>query len=276
MGEPGIIRKLSVEVVNRIAAGEIVQRPANALKELIENSHQKVLVVSDNATNKKSEEEPTRKFPSFRFSYGYLDAKASNIIITVKAGGLKYLQIQDNGVGIRRDDLEIVCERFTTSKLIEYDDLKDINTYGFRGEALASISHIAHLTILTKTATDKCASNASAARRCRRCCPANPTSLQLVAASSCLPIMTFDIFSDVKVAEVSLSDTTELRVCGVPRSACHAAAVKPRASVPAMRSGYPTVCTPRRHTVSAPRERSRSFHTPIPIAILVILRVLRA
>ncbi|KAH8602016.1 DNA mismatch repair protein-like protein [Bisporella sp. PMI_857] len=121
---PRRIKALDPNVVNKIAAGEIIVAPVHALKELIENS---------------------------------VDAGSTSLEVVVKEGGLKLLQITDNGHGIDREDLPILCERFTTSKLKEFEDLTTIGTYGFRGEALASISHIAHLQVTTRTKDSSCA-----------------------------------------------------------------------------------------------------------------------
>ena len=161
--------------MNRIAAGEVIQRPANALKELLENAldagSTQVLRMSSRKPNPFSS--PLKSLMMI-FNFKVLASQiGSQVNVTVRGGGLKLLQIQDNGTGIRKEDLAIVAERFssslcpvvvliinisrfTTSKLREFGDLTSIATYGFRGEALASISHVAHLTITTKTRNAPC------------------------------------------------------------------------------------------------------------------------
>ncbi len=118
MSERKIV-KLSAEVVGHIAAGEVVERPAAAIKELVENS---------------------------------MDAGATAITVDIKEGGLSSIRVVDNGHGIDESELRMAFERHATSKLRTQDDLQRIGTLGFRGEALASIAAVSKVTLLSRTA----------------------------------------------------------------------------------------------------------------------------
>ncbi|MGA3032987.1 MAG: DNA mismatch repair endonuclease MutL [Terracidiphilus sp.] len=121
----GQIRILSDQVANQIAAGEVVDRPASVVKELLENS---------------------------------LDAGASRIRIEVEAGGRKLIRVSDDGQGMNRDDALLAFERHATSKLHSADDLLSISTLGFRGEALPSIASVARVTLETSTGEESAGS----------------------------------------------------------------------------------------------------------------------
>jgi DNA mismatch repair protein MutL len=113
----GIIRILPDEVISKISAGEIVERPASVVKELIENS---------------------------------LDANSNRIKITLLSGGEKLICVEDDGIGMNRDDALLCLERHATSKISGVDDIANINTLGFRGEALPSICSISKFSLVTK------------------------------------------------------------------------------------------------------------------------------
>ncbi len=105
--------------INKIAAGEVIERPASVIKEMVENS---------------------------------IDAGATNITVEIKNGGISYIKVTDNGKGIAEDDMEMAFERHATSKIRSADDLNTVMSMGFRGEALASITAIANVEMVSKPA----------------------------------------------------------------------------------------------------------------------------
>ena len=113
------IKILSADVANKIAAGEVVERPASVVKELIENA---------------------------------IDAESTSIRVEIRAGGKRLIRVSDNGSGMEREDALLALERHATSKVDRIEDLERIQTFGFRGEALASIASVSQFELLTRTA----------------------------------------------------------------------------------------------------------------------------
>ena len=121
------IKKLSAELINKISAGEVVVSPASVIKELVENS---------------------------------IDAGATRINVKIEAGGKKLISVTDNGIGIRKDEVSLAFDNNSTSKIESVENLSEISTLGFRGEALFSISVVSRVEIITKSEDESVATTA--------------------------------------------------------------------------------------------------------------------
>lgn len=116
-----MIKVLDQNTINKIAAGEVIEKPSSVIKELVENS---------------------------------IDSGATAVTVEVKGGGLSFLRVTDNGAGIKKDEVKLAFLRHATSKLVTVEDLLSISSLGFRGEALASIAAVAQVEMITKIADD--------------------------------------------------------------------------------------------------------------------------
>ncbi len=122
MGADAPIMRLSSDLISKIAAGEVVENPASAIKEMVENS---------------------------------LDAGATSVTVEIRDGGIPYFRVSDNGRGIRSQDIRMAFERHATSKISSLEDLYDLRTLGFRGEALASVAAVSRVTLTTHHAGEQ-------------------------------------------------------------------------------------------------------------------------
>lgn len=116
-----MIKVLDQNTINKIAAGEVIEKPSSVIKELVENS---------------------------------IDSGATAVTVEVKGGGLSFMRVTDNGAGINKDEVKLAFKRHATSKLVKVEDLLSISSLGFRGEALASIAAVSQVELISKTADD--------------------------------------------------------------------------------------------------------------------------